>query len=309
MSFSIASVRHGGSVYPCLQVNRRFWRLDEIGETYGFVVPRTVAGIFEQWDATLPKLKEIAQLIESGVVSSVHAWNEHDVELDLPIQYPRKVFCVGANYADHLKEMGVKFEKAPGSFPFFFLKPATTALSGPGRSVHLPPGCRDFDWEAEVVVVFGRSGRNVSPDDAMDLVAGYTLGIDFTARDHFTSVNPQLPFRFDFSLGKCQDRSTPVGPWIVPKDFVNGDAIPFRLSVNGTIKQDASTSDMIYSLREQIAGVSRAIGIEAGDLLFTGSPAGVGAPRGESLAIGDRVKIMSDVIGDMEVVIQSPLSK
>jgi 2-keto-4-pentenoate hydratase/2-oxohepta-3-ene-1,7-dioic acid hydratase in catechol pathway len=217
-----------------------------------------------------------------------------------------EVFSVGTNYADHLAEMGGGMEKVAGRAPFFYMKPRSTALTGPGQTVHIPPGCSNFDWEVEVVVVFGQGGRNIPLESALDCVAGYTLGIDFTSRDQFEA--PHIPFKFDMVLGKCQDRTAPVGPAIVPKEFVDGENLNFRLSVNGIPKQDASTANMIYSLAEQISGISKAVRIEAGDILFTGSPAGVGAPRGERLKIGDKVVVEADVIGRMEVVIQPPLN-
>lgn len=308
MTFALASIQHSGRVSAAIKVDGTFWPLSATAERLGIPgLSGSLMDIFKSWEENRTSIRRIADAVLGGRVPNDISFDEREVELVLPLQYPRKVFCVGANYADHLAEMGVVIEKVEGRAPFFFMKPASTALTGPGETVHVPAGCTNFDWEAEVVVVFGRGGRDIPKESALDYVAGYTLGIDFTARDQFAA--PHLPFKFDFALGKCQDRTAPIGPVIVPKECVDGENIAFRLSVNGVRKQDGSTADMIYSLAEQIAGISKAVQIEPGDILFTGSPAGVGGARGESLTIGDRVVVESDAIGRMEVVIQAPLNK
>lgn len=303
MKYALGSVKHRGVVLSAIRVDSKFWPLSAAAERLGVAgIPQRLIDVFARWSETRDAVQAVADGIAAGRVPGDLALDDEAIEIVLPLQHPRKVFCVGANYADHLEEMGVTIEKVPGRAPFFFLKPPTTSLSGPGE-VQVPPGCRNFDWEAEVVVVFGRGGRDIPVESALDHVAGYTLGIDFTARDQFAA--PHLPFQFDFVLGKCQDDTTPIGPVIVPKEFVDGDRLPFRLSVNGTVKQDGTTARMIYSLAEQISGVSRAVQIEPGDILFTGSPAGVGAARGESLGIGDIVVVESAPIGRLDVCIRA----
>src|SRR5690606_13775746 len=141
-------------------------------------------------------------------------------------------------------------KKVPGRHPFFFMKPPSTTLVGPGRTVRIPPGCTNFDWEVEFVVVFGKGGRDISEKRAMQYVAGYSVGIDFTARDLF--YDESRFFKFDFVLGKCQDSMSPVGPAVVPRQFLDGENTRFGLSVNGVLKQSGSTADMIYTLPEQI---------------------------------------------------------
>ncbi|RKE38648.1 2-keto-4-pentenoate hydratase/2-oxohepta-3-ene-1,7-dioic acid hydratase in catechol pathway [Paraburkholderia sp. BL23I1N1] len=307
MTFALASISDGGRVSAALRIGSTFWSLPLAAKRLGLGdLPNQLSDIFGLWHENRDAVMRVADAADTGRLSDL-AIDEHDAHIVLPLQYPRKVFCVGANYADHLAEMQVVIEKVEGRAPFFFMKPATTALTGPGHSVHIPAGCSNFDWEAELVVVFGRGGRNISPEAALDHIAGYTLGIDFTARDQF--VAPHLPFNFDFSLGKCQDKGTPIGPVIVPKEFVDGERLDFRLSVNGVQKQRGCTADMIYSFAEQIAGISRAICIEPGDIMFTGSPAGVGAANGESLSAGDRVVVEAEAIGHMEVVIQASVGR
>lgn len=306
MEFTLASIRQNDENVATIRIEGRLWPISLAALHLGMdAVPSSLVEIFKDWSRFDDDLQRIAEAIGAGRVPGLFV-EAGLAEVSIPLEYPRKVFCTGANYADHLAEMGATLEKVEGRAPFFFMKPPTTCLTGPGKTVHIPAGCRDFDWEIEVVIVFGRGGRNIPLDAAMDHVAGYTLGIDFTARDQF--VAPHLPFKFDFALGKCQDRTCPIGPVIVPKQFVDLANLRFSLSVNGVVKQSGCTSNMIYSLSEQIAGISQAVEIEAGDILFTGSPAGIGAVTGEFLSIGDRVVVESALTGPMEVIIQPPLA-
>ena len=289
--FALATVAlpRGQSV-AAVRIDGELWPLPAAG------LPADAMALFADWRrsfALLQKMKRRGKPIA-----------ERKAKLLTPLRYPRKLFCVGANYADHLQEMnaGHLAKKQPGVPPFFFMKPPSTTLVGPGKTVRIPPGCRNFDWEVEFVVVFGKGGRNIPEKEAMKHVAGYSVGIDFTARDLF--YREESFFKFNFVLGKCQDTMSPVGPALVPRQFLDGSRVDFSLWVNGTRKQAGNTADMIYSLPEQIAGVSRAVTIEPGDMMFTGSPAGVGLPRGEKLASGDVIRIEADAVGAMEVVVQ-----
>lgn len=288
-----------------MRIAGRYWPLAASAHAAGITgLEGGLESHFACWQAAFPRLKRLAAAIAAGKVRVRLAVPEARARLDTPL-HPPKVICVGANYADHLTEMNASsIKKVPGVPPFFFLKPPSTVLSGPGPTVRMPRDCKNLDWEAEMVVVFGKGGKNIAPERALEHVAGYTLGVDFTARDLFSS--PESFFKYNFVLGKCQDTLSPVGPAIVPATFADGGDLPFSLSVNGVRKQSTSTRHMIYSLAEQIAGVSRGVRIEAGDLMFTGSPAGVGLPRGEKLVPGDRVCIESEHIGLMEVIIQPP---
>jgi len=293
--FAIGSLLDGAGEQAALRIDGRAYRLSDLARAAHVDLPGTTLGLFDQWQATFPVLEDLARSLPG---LDVPAADEPSAVLAQPVR-PRKAFCVGANYGDHLAEMGEPAERQPGRAPFFFLKPATTALCGPGETVRIPRGCTFFDWEAEVVAVFGAGGTDVSQRQAMSLVAGYTLGIDFTARDQF--ADPGLLFKFNFSLGKCQDNTTPIGPWIVPSAYLDGNDVDFSLDVNGTRKQSSNTRHMLYGLDEQIAEISRRIRIEPGDILFTGTPAGVGFPRGESVKDGDQFTARATGIGELVV--------
>ena len=305
--FVLASMLVSGRRVAAMRVDGRYWPVAAAARAAGVDgLEGELEALFSDWRGALPRLKRVAKAIAAGKLKERMAVSEAKARLDTPLRRPPKVICVGANYADHLAEMNASsIKKITGLPPFFFLKPPSTVLSGPGPTVRMPRDCKNLDWEAEMVVVFGKGGKDITPDRALEHIAGYTLGIDFTARDLFSA--PDSFFKFNFVLGKCQDTLSPVGPAIVPAAFADGADLHFSLSVNGVKKQSTSTRNMIYSLAEQIAGVSRGVRIEAGDLMFTGSPAGVGLPRGEKLAPGDCVRIESPLIGAMEVLIQAPV--
>jgi 2-keto-4-pentenoate hydratase/2-oxohepta-3-ene-1,7-dioic acid hydratase in catechol pathway len=197
--------------------------------------------------------------------------------------------------------MNVSASKVPGKPPFYFLKPPT-ALAAPGRTLPLAANVAKLDWEVELVAVIGRGGRDIAVGDALAHVAGYTVAVDVTARDKL--FDPDTVFKFDFLAGKGRDGYCPVANGFIPAAFV-GDPqqLHLRLAVNGVVKQDASTDDMIYSVAELVSWISRGLTLEPGDLLLTGSPAGVGAPRGEFLRAGDmmRVELVPHLAFDVEV--------
>lgn len=321
MSFSIATLKSGDQLLAALVVNGRVWPVRPVAEATGLkVMEGTLFDYLQRWDSAFTQLDALAKKIAAGAVPANLSRAMSEVNLAAPISLPRKVFAVGANYQSHVDEMVAIYAKQAGQPmpppdkrptpdtnkpPFFFLKPGSTAVVGPGATVHMPPKCDNLDWEGELAVVFGKRGRGIKPDAAMDYVAGYTLAIDFTARNQMEI--PEHVFRWDFVLGKCQDTMTPTGPVFVPKQFVDGSNFNFTLSVNGKQKQNACTKDMLYSMIKMITGVSEGVTIEPGDLMLTGSPAGAGKALGEKLAVGDVVVVDSPATGPMEVIIQSPL--
>jgi 2-keto-4-pentenoate hydratase/2-oxohepta-3-ene-1,7-dioic acid hydratase in catechol pathway len=307
-SYTLATLREGASLAPALRVGDRYWRFADFAAGRGQPrLPADLLGVFADWPRWAPHVDRLASRAAEGLNLAGPGVAAADASLATPLLYPRKCFCVGANYQSHLDEMKAsEIRKVPGKPPFFFLKPPSTTFVGPGRTVRIPTGCDNFDWEIELAVVFGRGGRHIAERDALDHVAGYTLACDFTSRNQMFA--PETFFKFDFTLGKCQDTTNPVGPAILPARFAPDPRdIEFALAVNGVEKQRARAAEMIYSIPEQIAGVSRFIAIEPGDVMLTGSPAGVGWPRGEKLAAGDVVRLWGAGIGEMEVTIQPPL--
>lgn len=259
---------------------------------------RDVAGLFADWQGN-------TALIERAVARLDPAHRVEDGPRLSPLLYPGKVLCAGANYYRHLEEMGVPDLRKEAQRLFFFFKPARNAVVGEGATVHLPLDTQAMDWEVELAVVIGKPARAVTAEEAMDHVAGYTVAVDFCARD--LNRAPETFYKLDWVAGKAQESCCPLGPRFVPASAIpDPQALRLRLSVNGAMKQDDVTGDMIFSVAEQIAIASRIMTLEPGDVLLTGTPAGVGAPRKEFLAPGDRVTAGIDGIGELTNIIQPP---
>jgi 2-keto-4-pentenoate hydratase/2-oxohepta-3-ene-1,7-dioic acid hydratase in catechol pathway len=218
-----------------------------------------------------------------------------DVQLMPPLDPVRNVFCVGRNYMGHAEEIararGTEL-KLP-SVPTFFTK-ATTAVSAPDSSLHLEPKIsREYDYEAELGVIIGTHCKNVPRERALDVVFGYTCINDITARDLQRE-------HVQWFKGKSLDESCPIGPWIVTADEI-GDPqdLEIRLRVNGETKQSSNTSHMIFSVADIIASLSLGMTLEAGDIIATGTPDGVGFARTppEFLQDGDVVEVDIPRIG------------
>ncbi len=220
------------------------------------------------------------------------AHNLADVHLLAPIPRPRKnIFCMGQNYADHAAEHGA----AVAAAPILFSK-ATTTVNGPYDPIEIDPAVSDrLDWEVELGVIIGRAGKNIPAERALDYVFGYTVINDISARD--------LQFRHkQWFKGKSLDGSCPMGPWIVTADEIpDPHALNLRLRVNGVTKQDANTSLMVFNLPAIIEALSAGLTLEPGDIIATGTPAGVGDARTppEYLQPGDVVEAEIDGIGTL----------
>jgi 2-keto-4-pentenoate hydratase/2-oxohepta-3-ene-1,7-dioic acid hydratase in catechol pathway len=219
-----------------------------------------------------------------------------------PLRWPRKVICAGVNYRRHIREMGGKVP-TDGWKPFFFLKPPTTTVIGPTDTitVHSPRTAR-YDWEAELAVVIGIGGRDISDEDALGHVAGYCVANDVTARGHHKrDAVPADAFVYDWFASKSIDGSQPQGPGITPTNQIpDPQDQRLRLWLNDQLQQDESTSDMICTVAELISAASALVTLEPGDVISTGTPAGVGAGRGRYLVDGDVVRTTIDGLGTLE---------
>lgn len=221
-----------------------------------------------------------------------------DAALRAPLTFPAKVLCAGANFYGHLAEMGISAPATP-PHPFFFSKPPTTTVIGPGDAIPLPVGDTRIDWEAELAVVIADRCRDLTPAQVFDHIAGYLPANDISARARLTRVDAvAAPFGFDWVGSKGQDGFCPIGPGLTPWWQV-GDPqdLRIRLSLNGVVKQDSTTADMVSPVVDLIAAISALVTLEPGDVVLTGTPAGVGLPREEFLAAGDEVVVEIDRVG------------
>jgi 2-keto-4-pentenoate hydratase/2-oxohepta-3-ene-1,7-dioic acid hydratase in catechol pathway len=213
------------------------------------------------------------------------------VRLLAPIPKPGKIMAIGLNYADHVAELGVPTPKNQ----IWFAK-LQSAVNGPYDPIQLPKASDMVDWEAELVFVIGKRGKHIAKEDAAAHIFGYCCGNDISVRD-WQNMTPQ------WLLGKSFDTHAPFGPWIVTSDEL-GDphTLGIRCFINGERRQNSNTKNLVFNIYDQIAHLSKAMTLEPGDIVFTGTPGGVamGMKPPVYLKPGDKVRIELDRIGAIE---------
>ena len=248
---------------------------------------------------TLPKLMaQGADLLRTGMdLLPRQAIDLNAVRILPPVSKPPKIICVGLNYDDHLEESGLKKPVYPEIFARF-----ATSLIAHGEPIRRPPESSTLDYEAELAVVIGRGGRRIQHGRALDHVAGYSLFNDATIRD-FQLRTPQ------WTMGKNFDATGAFGPWLVTPDAVPPGAHGLRIQgrLNGRVMQDARTDQLIFSVPDLIAMISVAMTLEAGDVIITGTPGGVGAARKPPVFMqpGDVFEVEIDGMGVLSNPIQN----
>jgi 2-keto-4-pentenoate hydratase/2-oxohepta-3-ene-1,7-dioic acid hydratase in catechol pathway len=263
----------------------------------------SMLAMLEDWDAAQEAID--AALARDGTAPRRPL---ADAKLLAPVLWPSAVYCAGANYGDHMAEMARVQNIAPepdprerGLKPWHFIK-APRSIVETGATIRLPAYSQMVDWEAELGAFIGRPARDVPVDAALAHVAGYTVANDLSARDagRRPHISDTSPFKFDWVGQKSFDDACPLGPWLVPaRQIADPQALGIKLWVNDVIKQDSHTSQMIFSLAEQIAYLSTRITLYPGDLILTGTPAGVGMARKEFLRKGDVVKVWVEDVGTL----------
>jgi 2-keto-4-pentenoate hydratase/2-oxohepta-3-ene-1,7-dioic acid hydratase in catechol pathway len=217
-------------------------------------------------------------------------------KLAAPIGEPGKVICIGLNYRDHAAESGSPIPTEPVVFSKF-----SQAVIGPEETIVLPRAAHEVDYEAELVVVIGQRGKNIPRDKAGQYVAGYTVGNDVSARD-WQKGRPGG----QWLLGKTPDTFAPTGPWLVTADEI-GDphALRIQLRLNGETMQNSTTKELIFGIDQLIAHISQLVTLQPGDLIFTGTPPGVGAARKPPVFLkpGDRVEVDIEHVGVLKNVV------
>ncbi|CAH2009077.1 unnamed protein product [Acanthoscelides obtectus] len=192
-----------------------------------------------------------------------------DVDLLSPITKPDKVVCVGLNYSGHCEEQKI----SPPSEPMFFSK-FSSVIIGPNDNVVIPPITNSVDWEVELAVIIGKQAKCIRKDQVQDHIFGYTVAQDISARDWQKSRN-----NGQFLLGKSMDTFCPLGPAIVTKNKVNPSDLAIKSWVNGVLKQDGNTSELVFKIEFLVSYLSQIVTLYPGDVLLTGTPAGVGVHR------------------------------
>ncbi len=248
-------------------------------------LPTTMIGLIAAWDS--------AQAAVAAAQGS--AIDLASVRLLAPVPKPGKIVAIGLNYADHIAESG----QATPEHQLWFAKLSNSA-HGPFDPIELPRASSFVDYEAEMVAVIGKGGRHISTHDAAAHIFGYCVGNDVTARD-WQFKTPQ------WTLGKSFDTHAPFGPYIVTSDEV-GDphALGIRALVNGAVRQNSNTQNLVFNVFDQVAHLSEALTLDPGDVIFTGTPGGVGIAMKPPLALkdGDVVRIEIDRLGAIEAVMR-----
>ncbi len=257
-------------------------RVADVETVSGARFPSDPMAVLQRWEEFLPWA--------TTVPASDATLALDEAELGAPVPRPWKVFGVGMNYREHAKEAGLEIPGAPVIFTKF-----PNCICGPRAAVELSSPF--VDWEVELVVVIGRGGRRIPEAKAFEHIAGYTAGQDISDRKiQFTDMPPQ------FSMGKSIDSFGPTGPALVSTDaFANPNDLSLTCDVGGERMQEARTSDMIFSVAELVAFLSKSCTLAAGDLIFTGTPAGVGSTRNPRryLQAGEEIVSTIETIGTL----------
>jgi 2,4-didehydro-3-deoxy-L-rhamnonate hydrolase len=272
-----------------------------LGAVQPLLQDTTCKSILQSWETSLPLLEEMADKLVSGNKTAPADIAAKTATLLTPVLYPDGLFAVGANYSGHLKEMGLDTKKW-ASMPFF-IRPPKTTLVGPGDTVIVPKTTKQFDWECELAVFVVKTLHNASREEAASAVGGYAIGLGLSCRD-LIQVNNDL--KVDLVRGKAQDTMAPCGPHIMPAKFVpDVNNLSIQLFVNDQKMMDASTSEMLYKLDEQLSVISEFMTIHAGDILFTGSPSGSAAEHGGCwLKPGDCIHAEIEQVGVLDVTMR-----
>jgi 2-keto-4-pentenoate hydratase/2-oxohepta-3-ene-1,7-dioic acid hydratase in catechol pathway len=260
--------------------------------------------VLDSWDLALEKLSTAKERMAQKTPVK-------RAKLFAPLPNPRNIYFAGANYHDHVEEMarvlGLSFPSpdTPGLEPWFMLK-STSSIVGPGAVVRKPKGVEKLDWEVELAVVIGKAGRDLPVDKALSLVAGYTIANDLSARDKMGRAYESLnsPFKWDWLKHKSFDGACPTGPAITPAFYIQDvQNLAIKLWVNDVLMQDSNTSQMIFSVAQLVSKLSHEVTLHPGDMILTGTPAGVGTAKGQFLKAGDRVRQSIESIGEFEFTI------
>jgi acylpyruvate hydrolase len=273
---------------------RRGLAVDRAGSSHGmFADNADYPGHLEKLIATGADLSAVAKLLEGGlVVDLAH------VRLLPPLSHPRKIICVGLNYRDHSSEAGFQEQAYPTVFARF-----ATSLVGHGDPIQMPVQSSQLDYEGELVAVIGKPGYNIGKEAALDHVGGYSIFNDATLRD-YQFRTPQ------WTMGKNFDGTGPLGPYFVPANELPPGCRGLRIQtrLNGKVMQSASISDMRFDVQTLVSLLSEVFTLEAGDLIVTGTPAGVGMARKPQLWMwpGDVCEVEIDKLGVLRNTIAAP---
>jgi acylpyruvate hydrolase len=252
-------------------------------------IPADMLGLLQLGDEGARAVRALLDAVGDGAAGEGrYAYSAAAVRLRAPLSTPPKILCIGQNYRDHVLEQNAPMPEKPIIFSKF-----TNTVIGPGDGIVYPSTTRELDYEAELVVVIGKTGKHVARERAYDHVAGYMAGQDVTARDLQRGDGQWV-------RGKSQDTFAPLGPYLVTRDEVpDPQALDIKLWVNGEVRQDSNTRNLIFDVPYLIEFIAQGITLTPGDLIYTGTPPGVGAFRKPPafLRVGDEVTVEVEKLG------------
>src|SRR5690606_4203019 len=296
-----------GEARPGIALQDRAYDLRMLlGERAGWT---SVDDLLAEWERASILLRGLADGIAADS-SSRRAAELIDPEFLTPLTRCGVVYAAGANYRDHVEAMAramnmnlVTDPKSQGIEPWHFIKAGQATLAAHQEDVAMPGHTAKLDWEAELAVVIGRRASRVAVEQALEHVAGYSCANDLSARDNLKreGVDDTSPFKFDWIGHKCFKGACPIGPFITPAQSVETpEDLDIRLWLNDELKQDSNTSNHLYSVAEQISYLSHRLDLLPGDILLTGTPAGVGMESGTFLQRGDVMRVWIQGLGELE---------
>jgi 2-keto-4-pentenoate hydratase/2-oxohepta-3-ene-1,7-dioic acid hydratase in catechol pathway len=290
--------------------------IDIVSAWDGSDPPRSVKEILERGPACLDKLAELEKSAKASIAVD-------SVKLLAPIPRPGKILALAGNYVEHIKEAGMKLGLSDSprltTVPRPFIMPAT-AVANPGDEIPWPVYSETIDYELELAVVIGRKAKTVAPENALEIIAGYTIVNDVSARTvTFKNNRAERPWDefYDWLNGKWADGFCPMGPYLLTADEVEDvQNLDMKLMVNGEVRQNASSSQMIHTVAQIVSFLSNLMTLEPGDIIATGTPSGVGFATGNYLKAGDRIDasienlgILTNTLGPRPKKFYEPLEK
>ena len=263
--------------------------VEQAATSLSLELPTTMEQVIAGGDKALSQLAELTKLEVSTI-------SEEELVYAPCITQPEKIICVGLNYVDHAKESNMEIPTSPVLFSKF-----NNTLAAHNQTIRLPKNAEKFDYEVEMVIVIGKEAANVSKDEALSYVFGYTVGNDLSARD--------LQFRSgQWLLGKTCDHFGPIGPYLVTADELDPTNLNIQCRVNGEVRQSANTRDMIFDCATLVSYLSEHMTLKPGDIIFSGTPEGVilGYPEDQQvwLKSGDEVQVSVENIGTLVNVLK-----
>ena len=273
--------------------------IDIVSAWDGSDSPRSVKEILERGPACLEKLAELEKSAEASI-------DLDSVKLLAPIPRPGKVLALAGNYVEHIKEAGMKLGLSDSprltTVPRPFIMPAT-AVANPGDQIPWPVYSETVDYELELAIVIGRKAKDVEPEKALEIIAGYTIANDISARTvTFKKDRAERPWDefYDWLNGKWADGFCPMGPYLLTADEIEDvQDLDMKLTVNGEVRQNANSSQMIHTVAQIVSFLSHLMTLEPGDIIATGTPSGVGFATGNYLKAGDRIEASIENLGTL----------